>query len=149
MTGRAAGKEPSRADLMLYGTVVAIGLPVFGIATLIEKYGLLVALLVVAVVLGLGAAYWQWLRMLRAARLRAKYPDAELAQRLIAREIWEGQSAEELLDALGKPVAVDRHKRGGKQRETWNYLPYKGRYRMRVSLEDGHVSSWHRRGGET
>lgn len=148
MTARHPAKEPSRADLMLYGAVVAVGVPVFGIAALIEKYGLLYALLIVAGVLGLGAGYWQWLRLLRAARLRGKYPDAELARRLIAREIWEGQSAEELEDALGKPVSVDRHKRGGKHRETWNYLPYKGRYRMRVTLEDGCVSTWHRRGGE-
>ncbi len=148
MTGKAAAKEPSRSDVMLLGSVAVVGLPTFAIVELIERFGLLVALLVVAGMVGLGAGYWQWQRMRRAAYLRAKYPDAELVRRLFAGEVWQGQSAEELEDALGKPVAVERPKRGGNRREVWNYLPYKGRYRMRVTLEAGCVSSWQRRGTE-
>jgi hypothetical protein len=149
MTAKAgkAAKGLSRGDMVFLAIVVVIGLPVYAIVTLIEQFGLWAAGLAVLGLIGVGAGYWKWLQIRRASRLRAKYLDPELAQRLIAGEIWEGQTPEELEDAVGKPVSVNHVKRAGVEREVWNYLPYEGRYRMRVTLDDGLVASWFRLGG--
>jgi hypothetical protein len=84
---------------------------------------------------------------MRKRRIRAKY-DPETAKRIIARMTWQGQTAEQLVDALGQPADVDQAVMKSKTREVWKYgRTGKNRYRTRITLEDGAVVGWEMKGG--
>lgn len=90
-------------------------------------------------------------KALRASRARAeahlealveKY-GAEVAEKIIFEKVWMGATADMVRDALGRPEDVDQKvsKRGS--RETWKYhRTGKGRFALKVSLDDGVVTGW-------
>jgi hypothetical protein len=74
--------------------------------------------------------------------------DLGVIERIEAGEVWIGQTAEELRDALGAPDGVDERQTKSARRQTWKYLdPYNERDRIgtRVTLEDGIVTAWTKR----
>jgi hypothetical protein len=78
----------------------------------------------------------------RLADLAARFGERD-ARRVIAGDIWVGQTAEMLRAALGEPAAVDERVQPAKAIQIWKYQPNEqGRYGMRVMLEDGVVASW-------
>ena len=79
----------------------------------------------------------------RAQELWVKYGSAELVGRLLGREYWQGQTAEQLRDSLGPPHDIDERVMKTRTRETWKYGHRGGnRYVLRVVLEDGVVVGW-------
>jgi hypothetical protein len=97
-------------------------------------------LIVVAIVVG--GIFWR-LRALRRKSLMEKYGDQILVDRLMRREIWEGQTEAQLLDARGNPAAVDRKVLKTKTSEVWKYERIgKGQYGLRVFVENGSVAGW-------
>lgn len=75
--------------------------------------------------------------------LLEKYPDQELRQRVQGQMIWQGQTSDQLLDALGKPEDVDIKVMKTKRKETWKYRPTaKERYGLKVTIEDDVVVGW-------
>ena len=86
-------------------------------------------------------AYFQ--NKMRRARLMEKYGDAELVNQLMKRMFWQGQSEEQLLDSLGKPLDIDQKVLKTKTKEVWKYNETgKGRYALRITLENGEVVGW-------
>jgi hypothetical protein len=58
-------------------------------------------------------------------------------------EVWQGQSAEQLIDSIGRPVAMDRQVLKTKTKETWKYQRLrKGQYSLRIFLENDFVVGW-------
>lgn len=85
--------------------------------------------------------YYQ--KKIRRERLMKKYGNSELVDRLMNRMFWQGQSEEQLLDSLGKPVDIDQKVLKTKTKEVWKYNQTgKGRYALRVTLENGEVIGW-------
>jgi hypothetical protein len=82
-------------------------------------------------------------RLARERRcLVAKYGE-EVADRIIARQVWQGMTDEQLTESWGAPVDVGREITRTKVKETWKYgQTGKNRFRQRVSLEDGIVVGW-------
>ena len=81
--------------------------------------------------------------VVRRQRLIAKYDDMALAERIIRREIWEGQTADELLDSLGRPAAIDVKKLKTKKKEIWKHSRENKRcFRLRVTFDDDIVVKW-------
>jgi hypothetical protein len=79
----------------------------------------------------------------RRERLMKKYRDAELVDRLMKKMIWQGQSEEQVIDSLGKPLDIDQKVLKTKTKEVWKYHKTgKGRYSLRVTLENGEVVGW-------
>lgn len=79
----------------------------------------------------------------RRERLMDKYADPRLVERLMNREIWQGQTEEQLLDSQGKPAKIDQAVLKTKTRETWKYEEIaKNRYALKVILENGDVIGW-------
>ncbi|HDI3149886.1 TPA: DUF2845 domain-containing protein [Vibrio cholerae] len=76
-------------------------------------------------------------------RLMAKYGNAELVDRLMKKTIWEGQTEEQLIDSLGKPLDIDQKVLKTKVKETWKYdKAGKNRYNLRIIVENGSVVGW-------
>ncbi|MFK3862525.1 DUF2057 domain-containing protein [Pseudoalteromonas rhizosphaerae] len=79
----------------------------------------------------------------RKKRLMEKYRDARIVERLMKKMFWQGQSQEQLLDSLGKPVDIDQKVLKTKTKEIWKYnRTGKGRYGLRITLENGEVIGW-------
>ncbi|WCH29182.1 hypothetical protein [Aeromonas salmonicida] len=79
----------------------------------------------------------------RLEYLRDKYKNEELVQKINDRYFWIGQTSEQLLDALGKPAAVDNKILKTKIKDVWKYN-HRGanRYALRITVEDGFVVGW-------
>jgi hypothetical protein len=100
----------------------SIGLPVFAIA--------LIAVFATVVYAGIRK------RAARLAYLRGKYGDETIVQRIMRKQCWQGQTAEQLFDSLGDAPSIDRDLLKTKKREVWKYgANGKGRYRLRITLD--------------
>jgi hypothetical protein len=83
----------------------------------------------------------KWLE--RPERIRAKYPDPEMTQKILDEILWVGETAEQVRDSLGEPDAVDERVLKTRRREVWKYDEItRGRYRRRITLDGGVVVSW-------
>lgn len=98
--------------------------------------------LIIVLIVGVVVAALVMNNMRRAALMK-KYGDKALVDQLMRRMIWEGQTSEQLIDSIGRPVQVDRKVMKAKTRETWKYNQRsKTRFGLRVTLEDGFVVGW-------
>lgn len=80
---------------------------------------------------------------IRTAYLWEKYRDQRTVEALLAGQYWVGQHAEQLKDALGPPESVDHKNMVTRRREVWKYYATGvNRYRLRITLDDGFVSTW-------
>lgn len=96
-----------------------------------------------AIVFGLVSWAKSAARKRRREALYAKYGDAEVVDKIMARMMWQGQSMEQLTDSLGSPADTDSRVMKTKHREVWKYHPAgKNRYRLRVTVENGVVVGW-------
>jgi hypothetical protein len=58
-------------------------------------------------------------------------------------KFWQGQSAEQLIDSIGRPLAIDKQVLKTKTKETWKYQRLrKGQYGLRLFLENDFVVGW-------
>ncbi|HEY0329894.1 MAG TPA: lysozyme inhibitor LprI family protein [Rhodopseudomonas sp.] len=74
--------------------------------------------------------------------LIAKYGEG-IANRILARQIWQGMTGEQLVDSWGAPADRDHEIMKSKTKETWKYQQYgRNRFRNRVFLENGMVVGW-------
>lgn len=136
-------KRNSKTDSALIGLLIVIGLPIFLVSKLVDSVGWVIPLITVAAVIGLVIWHLQKKAKKRLEYLRSKYKDEEVVQRIVAGSIWQGQSEEQLKDAIGEPVAVDRAVLKTKTKETWKYHQSgANRFGLRITVENGHVIGW-------
>ena len=78
----------------------------------------------------------------RRRHLTKKYGPQEAA-RIIAREVWQGMTAEQLTESRGHPADIGREIIRTRTKETWKYgQTGKNRFQNRIYLEDGIVIGW-------
>ena len=83
---------------------------------------------------------------LRRSKLLTKYKDEILVNKLMQRKLWQGQTAEQVIDAIGEPKDIDEKVLKTKIKQTWKYFPSgRRRYGLRVTLDDGIVVGWDKR----
>lgn len=103
---------------------------------------LLVIVFVAAAIVGGIAVLNSVRRRARRQRLVAKYGE-QIADMIIARQVWQGMSEEQLAESWGAPVDRDYEVKKAKTKETWKYgQTGKNRFSNRVYLEDGIVVGW-------
>jgi len=75
--------------------------------------------------------------------LTAKYKDAAIVEKLMQKTIWQGESSEQLIDSLGRPLDIDTKVMKTKTKEVWKY-DQRGvnRYGLRITLENGVIVGW-------
>lgn len=99
-----------------------------------------------SIIIGLIVVY-VLVRMVLSRRKRAalteKYQDAEIADRIMKKQFWQGMSDEQLLESLGKPVEFDEKVLKTKTKQTFKYEQTgANRFDTRIHLEDGIVVGW-------
>jgi hypothetical protein len=94
----------------------------------------------------------------RIIRINAIYGNTEIAERIIKKTLWVGETAKQVIDSFGRPIAVDDHVLIDwlgrtipavahvleiKRKQTWKYYQQgKNRFRLRIVIEDGVVVGW-------
>lgn len=97
---------------------------------------------IILIIIGFYRAY----RIGKRKQLMAKYNDEALVNRLMSREIWQGQTEEQLRESLGSPGKIDEEVLKTKTRRTYKYRSDgKGRYKLSVVVENGRVTGWKQR----
>ena len=101
----------------------------------------------IVVLVVLVAGIWFGSRALAKSRRRkwllAKYGDATLVEAIMRRQIWQGQSSEQLADSRGRPVDIDEKVMKTRKREVWKYRQTgRGRFALRITLDDDVVVGW-------
>lgn len=132
--------------LLLIGLVV--GLPVYLFDKVNQSMGWQLPVMVIAALFMLIVLRGIAKKRARLRYLREKYQDEEIVQKILSRIIWVGQTAEQLTDSLGHPVATDRKLLKTKTRDVWKYR-HQGanRYGLRITVENGQVSGWESKAG--
>ena len=83
------------------------------------------------------------LRFIRRKSLMTKYRDTSVVDQLMDRRFWQGQTAEQLLDAIGRPDDIDQKVLKTKKKEIWKYDHHgRNRYGLRITLDDDLVVGW-------
>jgi len=83
----------------------------------------------------------------RREALMEKYGDPELVEAIEKSMFWQGQTAEQLLESLGKPAAVDEKVMKTKTKRVWKYDQIaSNRYALKITLDDGTVVGWDQKG---
>ncbi len=78
----------------------------------------------------------------RLKMVSSKY-SGETASLISKKMFWPGQTAEQLKDSLGEPQAVEVKPMKTRYREIWKYgNDGANRYRTRITLDDGVVTTW-------
>ena len=101
-------------------------------------FSTILALVLGALILGAFVCVWGYLQ--RRRQLTEKYGDPEVARRIMKRELWQGETQEQLLESLGTPADTDQKVLKTKSKEVWKYRPVgKNRFGLKVTLDDGIV----------
>ncbi len=83
------------------------------------------------------------LKHVRSKNLMAKYQDKEVVDNIMRRQFWQGQTAEQLIDAIGEPEDIDVKVLKTKKKEIWKYDHQRGnRYELRITLDNDVVVGW-------
>lgn len=136
-------RRSSKSEGFLVLVLLVIGLPVYVASKIIESVGWIVP---IVFILGVIALYF-WHQHKKAKNrllyLQGKYKDEEVVRKILGRYFWQGQTQEQLIDSIGRPVAVDSKVLRSSVREVWKYNQTgKNRYNLRVTLENGRVTGW-------
>jgi hypothetical protein len=98
------------------------------------------------ILIGVVAVAWLAAKVLRYV-LRRRYLigkyGPEIGVKILAKQVWQGMTAEQLSDSWGSPVDVDHTVHKTKSKETWKYNQTgKNRFKDRIYVEDGIVVGW-------
>ncbi len=79
----------------------------------------------------------------RKERIYQKYGPTDIADKIINKTIWVGETSEQLSDSLGQPVDIDERVLKTKKKETWKYYQKSvNRYGFKITVENGIVVGW-------
>ncbi|WP_216850154.1 hypothetical protein [Granulicella sp. L46] len=138
---RRRNQDKALGALLALGLI--IGIPLWIIREASDAVG---PLAVVAILIGLAVGFLLLRIRARAARraqLLEKYGDENVVELIMKRSFWQGQTDQQLIDSIGRPVAIDDHLLKTKKRQTWKYNQTGvNRYKLRLTLENDVVIGW-------
>jgi hypothetical protein len=132
-----------KAEANAIGLLIIVAIPIYVAAKIFESVGWVIPVVAVITAIALYGWYRQRQKTKRLEYLRGKYHDEELVQKIFNGYFWQGQTAEQLEDSLGRPVAVDDKRLKTKTKEIWKYQHQSAnRYALRITVENGVVIGW-------
>jgi uncharacterized membrane protein len=135
-------RRSSSAEASLIVLAIVIGLPIYLAMKVIDVTGWIVPLAVIVLIVVLVIASRANKRRKLIEELRRKYPE-DVVQRILAGQIWQGQTEGQLIDTLGSPIEIDRKVLKTMRREIWKYGRISARrFRLRITVENGTVTEW-------
>lgn len=136
-------RRGSKAEGALIIFLLAIGIPIYVVGRIVESIGWIIPIVIVAGAIVAFFAYRQRKTKARLQYLQQKYADDEIVRKILDGYFWRGQTQEQLIDSIGRPLAIDSKVLKSSVREVWKYNQMgKNRYSLRVTLENGIVTGW-------
>jgi len=135
------GKRMTNAEIQGIIWLIIIGIPIWLFFTIGESVGWIPIGVIAAVGVVVYILIQQHNKKQRLQYLRDKYQDEELVQKIFNGYFWQEQTDEQLIDAIGKPNAVDE-KQPKQRRKRYGSIIIKAetgtdfelRWRMMLSL---------------
>jgi uncharacterized membrane protein len=85
-------------------------------------------------------------RIIFVMYIKRKHLDKNLRSLILKHSYWQGQTEEQLIDSLGKPVLIDRSVLKTKTKDVWKYHKKTAkRFGLRIIVENGTVIGWEKR----
>jgi len=82
----------------------------------------------------------------RKKKLMLRYDDEYIVDQILKKKFWQGQTPAQLVDSIGHPADIETKVLKTKSREIWKYgKTGKGRYSLRITLEDDGVVGWEKK----
>ncbi len=123
--------------------LLIVGVPIYGAIKVFDAVGFVLPIVVIIISVVAICFYRLEQRKKRLAYLRAKYQDEEVVQNIINEVCWQGETAEQLIDSIGRPIAIDNKVLKTKKKEIWKYNQTgENRFRLRITLENDIVVGW-------
>lgn len=125
------------------GILIIVALIIGVIVKFFETVGFIIPIIVIGACIGIYFFYQSSKKKKRLEYLKQKYIDDEIVNNLFKGVIWQGETAEQLINSIGNPVAVDNKLLKTKKKEVWKY-DHQGanRYNLRITLENDIVVGW-------
>lgn len=78
----------------------------------------------------------------RRAALLERFSEEDV-DRIMNQVLWKGETAEMLIESIGRPLSIDQKVLKTRVKEVWKYAQLgHRRYATRITLEDGVVIGW-------
>ncbi|SRR6266436_6189075 len=133
----------TKSEASALGVLIALGLILLGANAIYEAMGLVVPLIILIAIIVATVWYAAYQKKKRLEYLRGKYGDEAIVQLIVQHKFWQGQTSEQLIDSVGKPVTIDTRIFKTRMRETWKYNQRgANRFGLRITLDDGVVVGW-------
>lgn len=140
---RRVRRKNTKQTVIATTVVSLLGFIVAGTVKFFQTVGFVIPALAAAGLIALFFGYKVMSKRRQLALLRERYQDEEVVQKIFAGFFWQGQSAEQLRDALGDPADIDSKLLKTKKKEVWKYGHRGGeRYDLRITLDDDQVVGW-------
>jgi hypothetical protein len=136
-------RRRSTGGVWVFGLLLLIAIPLVLLQKAADAFGAVSLVLGLMAVIGLLIAYRIHKTAARLAYLTKKYGNEVIAQQIMRRTYWLGQTSEQLRDSLGEPVMTDHILLKTRKREVWKYNQRgKNRFGLRITLDDDSVANW-------
>jgi uncharacterized protein YxeA len=123
--------------------LIFIAVIVTAVIKFFENVGFMTLIIVIVVCVVAFFLYKAIRKQQKLSYLKKKYVNSRVVERMFSGVIWEGETAAQLVDSLGKPDAVDKRQSESLKKEIWKYgRRGGGRYNLIVDLENGLVINW-------
>ena len=124
-------------------TLIFIAVIITAVIKFFENVGFLMLIIVIAACVVAFFLYKVFRKKKKLSYLKKKYVNSRIVERMFNGVIWQGETAAQLMDSLGKPDAVDKRQSQSLKKEVWRYgRRGGGRYNLAVDLENGIVINW-------
>jgi hypothetical protein len=120
-----------------------VALIIAAVIKFFQNVGLLPLIIVIVACVAAFFLYRALKKRRRLKYLEQKYVNKKKVEKIINREIWQGETADQLIDSIGNPDVVDDKYLKTQKKAVWKY----GRrglksYNLIVNLEKGLVVRW-------
>lgn len=136
-------EKMSKLQKEALGTLLFVALIVTAVIKFFQNVGLLPLIIVIVACILAFLLFMSIKKKKRLKYLEQKYVNKIKVEKIINREIWQGETAEQLVDSIGNPDVVDDKLLKTHKKVVWKYR-HRGskRYKLIVNLEKGLVVNW-------
>lgn len=124
-------------------TLVFIALIITAVIKFFENVGLLPLIIVICACVVAFLLYRAIKKKKRLRYLEQKYVNKRKVEKIINGDIWQGETAEQLVDSMGNPEVIDDTLLKTQKKVVWKYGRRGAKsYNLIVNLEKGIVVRW-------